>query len=292
MPQPAEPMHVGSALLEVEVLPTVGAKIGQVRDLRDGRLWLVQPQAPYKTLQHGTRWTEYDTSGMDDCFPSVDECAYRLPPWEGTSLPQLGEWVYGSWDVASHSNDAIALSRLGRALPYFAHKSVSVVSDVVRVSYCVENRGDAPLEYIWSAHPLLNAGSDFHLQLPSGDLSFVTYPPDGQVYRWPWYGDVDLSRNWIERGRTLKIFVLGLAQGRCDLRLDDKAVQFEFDLSPPILGIWFNHFGFPKEGRRPFRCIAIEPCTSPTDVLDDRHAHRLLEPGADHRWSMTIRFGS
>ena len=69
-------MYLRSRSLEVEVLPEVGGKIAQIRDLADGRLWLVPAQAPYVTLADGTNWTDYDISGMDDCFPNVDACTY------------------------------------------------------------------------------------------------------------------------------------------------------------------------------------------------------------------------
>src|SRR3954470_15956569 len=136
-------MYLRSRSLEVEVLLDVGAKIAQIRDLRDGRLWLVRPQSPYRTLQKGTDWTDYDTSGMDDCFPNVEVCTYPFPPWKGESLPQLGEWVYGSWDVVSDSAREVTLTRSGNKLPDRATKVVGIVDNAVSVAYRLENPGES-----------------------------------------------------------------------------------------------------------------------------------------------------
>lgn len=286
-------MHLRSRSLEVEVLPEVGGKIAQIRDLVDNRLWLVPPQIPYRTLVQGTDWTDYDTSGMDDCFPNVDVCRYPSPPWAGAPLPQLGEWVYGSWEVVDHASEAVTMMRTGTRLPYRTLKTVRVADHAVTVAYRVENLSDSAIEYIWSAHPLLTVGSRFELRLFSSNLSFVTYPPDGSVYQWPLYGHIDLSRDWIDRGRTLKIFLCGMTQGRCELSLDDAVIEFDCDLSPPLfLGVWFNHFGFPANDRPAFRCIAVEPCTSPTDVLGSaaRQPHRTLAPRFRTDWSLQMHF--
>jgi hypothetical protein len=55
----------------------------------------------------------------------------------------------------------------------------------------------------------------------------------------------------------------------CALRLQAHTLRFSFDSGAvPVLGLWFNNFRFPSESARPFQCIAVEPCTSPTDSLD------------------------
>ncbi len=288
-------MLIRSDDLEVLVLPEIGGKIAQVRDRRSGYEWLIPPQRPYRTLMPGTRWIEYDTSGMDDCFPNVDECLYPSGRWLGTALPQLGEWVYGTWEILDgHSTDRVSLNRTGWLLPCRAYKEIHIEGSRIEVRYRVENPTDAPMPYLWSAHPLITAAADFRLLLPvADDATFVTYPPDGNVYRWPHYGAVDLSREWIEPGRTLKIFVSGLRAGSCSLQTDGGMVHFGFDIeSVPVLGIWFNNFGFPRDGRSPFRCIAVEPCTAASDVLDQNtvRSGSALAPGAQREWGIRMEF--
>ena len=92
---------LASPALEVAVLPEVGSKIAQIRFISSAQDLLVPPRRPYRVLPVDRPWVEYDTSGMDDCFPNVDEGPYPLEPWRNRPLPQMGEWVRGSWETVS-----------------------------------------------------------------------------------------------------------------------------------------------------------------------------------------------
>jgi hypothetical protein len=286
---------IRSSVLEVEVLPEVGGKIGRIGDLRSSRSLLVPPQRPYRTIPAGDRWIDYDTSGMDDCFPNIDEGPYPREPWTGVRLPQLGEWVYGSWRVASSDERGATLERRGGVLPYRASKRIGFAAeDTLLLRYRVENHGQAPFQYLWAAHPLIAAGNEFELRLPAGALAFVTFPPDGRQHHWPRYDAIEVSREWIPHGTALKIFVTGLAEGWSELRFPTHALRFTFDVArTPVLGVWFNNFGFPPR-REPFRCIAVEPCTSPSDLLHalEPVAYPVIEPASAAEWWMTIQVQS
>lgn len=282
-------MKIHSTVMEVEVLPEVGGKIAQIRDLRDGRNWLIPPQRPLRTLESGTRWMDYDTSGMDDCWPNIEACTYPGPPWKGAPLPQLGDWAYGTWEVTDHSPAHVTLRRDGEILPYRALKTIRVAESRVEVQYRLGNVGRAPFQYMWAAHPLIAAGPAFRLTVAPGEVRFVTFPPDGRVYTWPDYGSIDLSKEWIPPGKTLKIFLTGLSQGWCGLDTLNGRVEFTFDLTgAPVLGLWFNHRGFPA-GDHAFQCIAVEPCTATTDVLE-AGTDRVLVPGHSVEWSVQLQF--
>lgn len=281
--------------LEVEVLPEVGGKVAQIRHRESGADVLIGPRKPYRAIRADRPWVEYDTSGMDDCFPNVDQSPYPFAPWREVALPQMGEWVRGAWDVVAVDARAATLERAGSVLPYLARKRVELVNDsTLRLSYNVRNTGRDSFHYIWSAHPLIAVGETFSLRLPGQDLRFVTFPHDGDTYRWPNYFGVDLSSEWLPRGRTVKTFVSGLSAGWCELVAFGRRLRFEFDLSAnPVLGLWFNNYGFAGGGDEPFRCIAVEPCTSPMDVLHalPATAYPSLEPGACADWSWSIGAG-
>ena len=292
---------IQSSSLEVEILPEVGGKIGQIRDRESGYELLIPPQKPYRTIPEDGNWTEYDTSGMDDCFPNIAAGPYPFPPWTGTELPDLGHWPHGSWDVCEADASQVTLERQARFLPHRARKLIHFIdATTLELSYALENCGESPFGYMWAAHPLISVGPEFGLALPPGNLSFRTFPPDKQVHSWPFYASplhesIDLSREWIPGGSDLKIFLTGMREGWCELQLPSHTLRFTFDLSEtPVLGIWFNHFGFPQHSPRPFRCIAIEPCTSPSDLLSDLRAdeYRTVKPGGIDRWSVRLQICS
>jgi len=286
-------LRMESPALAVDLLPEVGGKIGQIRDKFSGRDLLVPPQKPYCTIALHGDWLQGDTSGMDDCFPNIAAGPYPCVPWDAVQLPDLGEWTHGQWDVVESSEHRAVLERDGIALPYHARKMVCFVDDrTLELSYRVENRGDVALRYMWSAHPLIAAPAEYELRLPPGDMTFRTFPSDGKLHTWPRFEALNLVRDWIPRGTNLKIFVTGLTAGWCELRLPGHTLRFTFDPgATPVVGVWFNNFGFPEDSPTPFRCVAVEPCTSQSDLLDKlpAEAYPHIEAGGSAEWSFRLQ---
>jgi hypothetical protein len=285
-------IRLQSSALQVDVLPEVGGKVGQIRHKLSGRDLLIPPQRPYRTIPIDGDWLKYDLSGMDDCFPNVAGGAYPAPPLTSAKLTDLGEWTHSEWNVRHMEPARLVMERTGNTLPYFAVKTIRFADQqTLEFSYSVENRGTFPLRYIWSAHPLIAVQESFRLRLPAGPLSFRLFPPTESVYSWPLYQGTDISTQWIPLGTTLKTFITGLTEGWCALELPEHNLRFSFDTQAvPVVGIWINNFGFPRDHGRPFRCIAIEPCTSPSDLLDhlDPNAYSRIAPGSIAEWSMRL----
>ncbi len=292
MPDALHKLRLESAALAVDILPEVGGKIAQIRDKLSRRELLVPPQKPYAPISLAGDWLQGDTSGMDDCFPNVAAGPYPCGPWDAVQLPDLGEWTHGGWNVVEADAGHAVLERPGIALPYFASKAVRFVDAcTLELSYRVENRSESALRYLWSAHPLVDVADEYTLKLPPGALTFRTFPDDGNTYAWPAFGAVDLSREWIARGTNLKIFVTGLTEGWCELCLPDLSLLFAFDhRTTPVVGVWFNNFGFPANGSAPFRCVAVEPCTSPSDLLDElpAGAYPVIPAQGLVEWSLRL----
>ena len=264
-----------SSALLVDILPEVGGKVAQIHLKASGCKLLVPPQRPYRPIPVGGDWLSHDTSGMDDCFPNVAAGAYPEPPWASAKLPDLGEWTHSSWKVKTSLSDELVMEMTGHALPYSAVKTIRFTDDrTIEFSYCVKTSARFSLRYLWSAHPLIAVDGKYQLELPPGNMIFRQFPPNEKVYSWPIFQGNRISTEWIPRGTTMKIFVTGLAEGWCALVLPRHTLHFAFDLHAlPVVGIWFNNFGFPRDSNPPFRCIAVEPCTSPSDLLDNLGAH-------------------
>ena len=161
--------------------------------------------------------------------------------------------------------------------------------------YRLENRGALSFRYMWSAHPLISVGAGFELILPPANPVFRTFPFDNESYIWPDFGDIHLSRSWVPEGTNLKIFVTGLSEGWCGLRQPRATLRCTLDLSvTPILGLWFNNLGFPAPPEKPFRCTAVEPCTSASDLLDELppDAYPPIDPGAATQWSLALQIST
>lgn len=185
------------------------------------------------------------------------------------------------------------MRRRGHSLPYLAYKTIKVANDdTLEFSYRVENHGEVPMRYIWSAHPLIRVPEEFRLDVPGEGITFRTFPSDRTVYSWPIWKGVDVGCHWISARSNLKVFLTGLRDGWCALRIPQCTIEFTFSCSTtPVLGIWFNNCGFPADGDRAFRCIAVEPCTSATDLLDDldASAYPSIPAGGTSAWSFHLR---
>jgi hypothetical protein len=281
-----------SEQLEVRVLPEVGGKIGQIRDKLTGYDFLIAPQRPYKTIAADESWLDHDTSGIDDCFPNVAAGPYPSEPWTGILLPDLGEWTHETWRVTEATVCEVTLERTGSRLFYAGRKRISVRPDrSVELSYRLENTGTSPFRYMWSAHPLISVPGHFELILPPGEIEFRTFPFDHTSHVWPQFGGIDLSRSCLPHGKTLKIFLIGLSQGWCALRQPTCTLRFIFSVdTTPVLGIWLNNFGFAASPASPFRCIAIEPCTTASDLLDalPPDQYPIIGPGDTTEWSYRV----
>lgn len=281
-----------SSRLEVTLLPDIGGKVGQIVDRKTGEPLMVSPTRAYQQIPTGTQWTDYDISGMDDCFPNIEPGSYPFSGLRGQQLFQMGEWVYGGWDVNQAGDGNVVLERRGIRFDYLARKTYRLLEpDTLEIQYEVRNLADSPFRYLWSAHPLIAVKDEFELELPNDGIHFKVFPGPGEYHSWPAYNSTDLSHQWIPRGRTLKTFLSGLKDGQCRLKLPDRTISIIFDITAtPFLGVWFNNFGFPKAGN-PFRCIAIEPCTTPSDSLDqlEATAYPLIEPRHSRRWWLKLR---
>jgi hypothetical protein len=233
---------------------------------------------------------------MDDCFPNIAAGPYPLDPWGAVQLPDLGEWTHGIWNVVESGERMAVLERFGYALPYFARKTIRFVDErVLKFSYRVENRGAAPLRYMWSAHPLIAVEGPYELRLPPGELTYCTFPNDGNRHAWPYHDSLDLSREWIAQGQSLKIFISGITEGWCELRLPEHTLRFTFDERvTPVVGVWFNNLGFPSGATAPFRCVAVEPCTSTSDLLDElpAGAYPSIPPGESAEWALRLEINA
>lgn len=301
------PIAIESSALQVYVRPEVGGKIAQIVDIRSGEALLVPPSKPYAEIPVDKCWLDYDLSGMDDCFPNIAPGAYPGGRWAGTPLPDHGEWVYGAWKVDAATNRTVHLTRCslarcgeagrsaGFVLPYSVRKTIALIGeDTIRIDYEVINLSDASFRYLWAAHPLIRVDEGgYRLRLPPGKKEARTLTTSRE-FEWPLFEGIDLSTTWIAAGQMLKLFILNLSEGWCELELRHCTLRFEFDLATiPRLGIWLNNFGFPAKPREAFRCVALEPCTSASDGLDDLTAdmYPAIPAGQTAAWSFTLKVG-
>jgi hypothetical protein len=266
----------------VKLLPELGGKIYSIRWL--GReLLAVNPRKPLRCAQYAAPYAEYDASGFDECFPTIGPCQYPDYPWAGTELPDHGELWSLSW-TDQIQDDACHLQVHGVRLPYTFSKSISFAENgAIRFHYRVSNHNPFPLQYLWSAHPLLAPQPGMRILLPHGTRVLVDWSKGarlgdfGALHDWPHTRDcsgkaVDLSLILGEDAGTVeKLYTTSLSEGWCALYnpSDGRFSAFTFSTAQvPTVGLSINLGGWPV-GEPGYYNLGLEPCSGYPDRLDN-----------------------
>lgn len=287
--------------MRVVVVPSLGAKTLSLVDKRSGREWLYRSPRPLGNLGYGTSFADGDGSGWDEMFPSVNACAYPAVPWCGREVPDHGEvWALAWSHEGEKSGEALRCAVSGVRFPYRLEKTyVFPAADRLRIEYRAVNLSDAPLPFLWAAHPLLSIRQGMRIEAPPGVAEIaVSYSAGGRLGTfggrngWPIartpQGPADISVIGPPSERCAeKFYFCGpLAEGRIAL-VDPAAgevLRFVFPKDKvPYLAVWINNGGYGGGERN----LALEPATGWLDDLAYAYGKRqtsVLPPNGAYEW--------
>jgi hypothetical protein len=279
--------------------------------LRTGREWLWRnPRLAYQRVPHGSSYVRLaDTGGWDECFPSVSACEYPVPPWRGAPIQDHGElWTQAPPLELGEREDSVSLATQwhGVALPYIFERTITAHagSSALQFAYSVKNTGDAPFDWIWSAHPLLAIEPGMQVMVPSSArFNLQSAFPPGLVdehTKLPFplrVGKFDLQElPPTDAGIALKLWTDPLTDGWATLRAPDGEFRLRWDpASLPQVGIWMNLGMWAGDGGAPYYNLGLEPCIGAQDSLNEAVTrYRLFErlaAGATRSWSLEVELG-
>ena len=296
--------------LVVSFLPELGAKMNSLKSVRSGRQFLYQPPGrPYRRAAYGASFADYDTSGFDECCPTIAECIYAGPGFAGRKMPDHGDLWSASWNYLAGDQE-LFFETDGRSLPYRFRKIARLEGDAAILTYEIENTGSGEFAFLWSAHPLLAVAAGCRIVLPK-EISqlFVEWSRGerlgkfGDSCGWPIAAckdgeKVDLSEMLdASAGTADKLFTSRLRDGTCALCYPqtNEAIAFHFNPQDvPYLGIWICQGGWPSPENGHFT-IGLEPCTGRPDSLQEairRGSCDVLRPGQTKKWALRMEIRS
>lgn len=303
-----EAVLMRSTALNLAVLPSLGGKIASLRSEATGTEFVWQdPTRPYRTAVFGPDFGEYDASGIDECFPSVNACRYPEEPWRGVEAVDHGELWSRPWRW-KQAEGGIDLGIDGVRFPYHFEKRIRLhdTSPCVRFEYRLTSRASSVFKYIWLAHPLLAAREGMRIVIPGSPKVLVSFALNQRVHvdfprehDWPYVESpagelIDYSLiGSPEVHENDKVFVRAPAEGWCALWHPDWQEHLRIEFSPeqhPWLGICINHCGWPLTGT-PAYWVAIEPSNSCLDAVDkaiEGDQAGILEPNQSTVWSWSM----
>lgn len=291
--------------LQMEVLPGFGGKISSLRAISNGVELLQQPLAPYAARTMEMAFEDGEASGFDECLPSVSGCEISTHAGK-VSIPDHGDFWRLPWEYKQQGNK-VWLGATGVSVPVRFEKTLHLDDSGLLIEYSVSNPTKAPLEYVWSAHPLFAVGEGDRIVLPQ-TIRQVTVEASawnrlgmkGATHPWPLAvlangSEVDLSIvGAFDDAIGDKLYAPAPAEGWCALERRGANLRIEMKFDPalsPYLGLWLCYGGWPESKSNRQYCVALEPCTAPGDSLTiavERGWAKKLEPGETYAWWMRI----
>ena len=305
--------------MELVVAPALGGKILSLRSQATGREWLWKnPYLPLRTPPPGSvNFGDYDAGGWDEIFPSVDPCDATDSPWGLSGIGDHGVLWSRCWkkleSAAPRSRgNAITLVVDEPELPFRFKRTLTVAPGrgPLLVDYALENHSDAPLPYIWAAHPLIAVAPGMTIGLPRGVRTTAATTMGFELanratqFEWPLAEAADGQMIDFSRvpgrgaGIAAKLFTDRLTQGLLQLISErgDEALRISFDANDvPYMGLWLNYGAWSGANTTPYFNCGVEPTTSPCDRLNmaiRRNQASPLPAGATRRWKLAVALAS
>lgn len=288
--------------LRICILPKRGAKISSFfyKPALKELLWQIQGDYTRKPV-YGDMFTSEDSSGYDDMVMSILPGHHTSFPWENTDLPDHGELWSLPWDVVCEGN-SLNCSVSGIRLPYHFSREVSLEGSSLVLEYCAENPTPYDMDFLWTAHGLINISPGSKLSLPREMNRILNSVPgnrlgeDMKEYSYPIVNEgkkneFDLS---TVPGKNMvgfqKYYFLGtVSEGWCSF-LDNEShldIRYEWPVEKvPYLGIWLNEGGWEDQYN-----LGIEPATAAMDSPELAAKHNMTTVLSAHSsltWELKI----
>jgi hypothetical protein len=300
-----ERVMVETAVLRCEYIPALGGKLAQITDKRTGRDWLWRhPRLAYARVPATANYVaEADTGGWDECFPTVGACPYPDAPYADVILPDHGDlWCQVPETQVVQGADAVDIITRwqGLQLPYTFVRTMHIADDTVTVHYQVHNHGQAPLHWIWCAHPLIAIEPGMQLELPAG-TTFWRMSEAGLCAEPATAIAVTPTQHWDMRqlpardaGFSVKLYSAQLATGHVRLQATDGALLWSWQTTEiPQLAVFLNAGGWSNDDGPPHYNMGLEPAIGVYDALSDAYTHTqsyaTLAPGQHRCWQLAVQ---
>lgn len=297
---------VESEDLKVQFLPLLGGKMASLIHKKLQKEFLAQGEnKEYRILKYDGDYVKAECSGFDDMFPTIDACHYEKYPWQGVRLPDHGEVCGIPWEYKIE-NSSLTMTTYGVRFPYKLEKHVGFSTGTqLNIDYTATNLSNFDMDYLWAAHPMINAqeGAEIILPFKEGQEMTCVFATDknlgvyGDTMRWPVITcrdtkkmnmNITVPRN--QMGNNYKYyFNEKIPEGWCAYKYnrDNIVLKLTFpEEKVPYFGIWVNEGSF--KGLYNF---APEPCTGAFDRIDIAKAHEknsILK--AKHEYSWFLNF--
>jgi galactose mutarotase-like enzyme len=296
-----------NSAVRAEWIPQYGAKMVSLRLQQVNNQELLY-QSPLETLtipSYAADFASFDTSGFDECFPSIDACQIAVEKEGQTVLcdvPDHGEVWSLPWECVVRDDDSIRFSVTSPTLAYVLTKTVTLSGSELRFDYRVELIGAiSQLPFLWTPHLLFGYNAETELVVPSRFDQIKSVCDAGRLedrvapYAYPIVAASSIGR-WdcsrflpSDEGTCEKYYFESLlsAGDRFGFKNDGYQVMMSVDSSvAPYLGVWKNQGAHNQTHN-----FALEPCSGIYDSASqaqDNNTVAYVTKDAPKNWFLTL----
>lgn len=269
--------------LRIAILPKLGFKIASIFNKKKELEYLFQPtKNEYKKAKYGSDFEKYDTSGIDDCIPTIDSCKYPLN--KEITLPDHGDTWSLSWDIVDISDKkAVGTVKLP-SLPLQFTKNIVLNENSLNIEYKVENLSNEKVYYLWAFHGLLNYNEYTEIEFEENLVNYQNVQND-EV----WDFDIFKLKNFKENHTFKYYFTDEIKKGYAIVNYtkEKSKLKISFDQEKlPYIGVWLTTGGFKNE-----KNLAIEPCNGYYDSLEKAYENGKVDyvgANSENKWNIAI----
>ena len=303
--------------MTVIFLPELGGKIISIKD-NNGNEFLSRSNRPYKKRKFGMKYGDTEFDGIDECFPSMGECAYPADPYKGVQIVDHGEICQLPWTVqapidsnlrkgdksktrghAINALENVTLQAQGVNFPYIFTRKATLNGETLILDYRVTNNGKAPLYHSYVFHPLFKGETGCFIDLDPKTEVKLLYATKGFL------GEVNSKvkldtikdkngkpflKNMFTKdlGRYYKFIIDNLKKGEAILRYKNgTGIKLSWCAEKmPYMAVWCS-----ENGVKDLNHLAPEPAVSQFDTLQEAYKAgeaKMIPAGETEKWQIKL----
>lgn len=269
-------------VLRATYLPEYGSKLASLVLKETNKEFMFQTHLKELVIpEYSSPFSEYDSSGFDEVFPSIDKCFYPNGERKGIEIPDHGEVWALPWNFEIIDEEKVKFWVVSPTLSYRFEKIIELTNNQIKTVYTVYNLSEEEeFEFIWTPHALLSCDEHVQLNVPSHLNKIMTVEHStehlgewGTIHNYPETishktgKTIDMSKvEKIEANNCEKFYFLEKLKKNDVVSLKyqtGEEICYEYDTDKiPYLGVWKTQGGYRGDYN-----IAIEPCTGIYDDL-------------------------
>lgn len=292
--------------IELIIIPDYGGKLASIKSKLSNREFLFQSKEDkLKIPSYASSFSDYDSSGFDEVFPTIDACPYPDGLNKNKLVPDHGEVWAMPWNFKIEEN-TIKLWVESKNFSYILEKQIKLEGNCVNFTYTLKNLSkNDNFKFIWTPHALLNGNESTKIVIPKYLDTIISVEHSsqhlgswGSIHSYPLTKSlktnklIDLSRLEDKSANNCeKFYFLNKLKENdyCGVDYTDtkEKLLYKYDVDKvPYLGVWKTHGAYRGDYN-----FALEPCTG---VYDDLYLASkikkvpIIEAGASYNWDFTM----